>query len=123
MIGGSRFKLGLFAPNCSSGIAVTTVPERWAASWENNVALAQMADEDGIESMVPLARWKGYGGDSNLEAVTFAAMYLQVHRGSRSLGPSMLPELSPELSSPPQAATASRIVPARAVVNAKRRDR
>jgi FMNH2-dependent dimethyl sulfone monooxygenase len=74
MLGGSCFKLGLFAPNCSSGIAVTTVPERWDASWENNVALARMADEAGIEFMVPLARWKGYGGDSDFEASTLEAV-------------------------------------------------
>jgi len=54
-------QLGLFGANCSSGRTYVTLPERWVASWENNLKLAQMADEIGIECMVPIARWKGYG--------------------------------------------------------------
>ena len=39
--------------------------------------LAQMADEAGMECMVPIARWKGYGGESNpngtsWESITWA---------------------------------------------------
>ena len=78
MSNGNRFKLGLFAANCSSGMAVTTVPERWDASWESNLRLARMADEAGIEFMLPIARWRGYGGStdfegSTLETITWAA--------------------------------------------------
>ena len=77
MNGGNRLKLGLFAANCSSGTAMTTVPERWDASWESNLALAQMADGAGIEFMLPIARWRGYGGESDfqgraLETITWA---------------------------------------------------
>lgn len=71
------FKLGLFSSNCSSGMAVTKVPERWSASWDDNVRLAQIADEGGIDFMVPIARWIGYGGQTNfhegvLEPVVWA---------------------------------------------------
>src|SRR3954447_3528895 len=45
-------KLGLFGPNCSSGRSYITAPERWVTSWENNVKLAQMADDIGLECMV-----------------------------------------------------------------------
>ena len=58
----NRLNLGLFGANCSGGLAVTTVPERWDASWENNQKLARMADDAGMEFMLPLGRWKGYGG-------------------------------------------------------------
>lgn len=70
MFNGNRFKLGIFAPNCSSGMAVTKVPERWQASWENNLRLAQLADEAGIEFLLPIARWKGYGGETDFEGST-----------------------------------------------------
>ena len=40
----NKLSLGLFGANCSGGLAVTTVPERWEASWENNQKLARMAD-------------------------------------------------------------------------------
>ena len=49
MYNANRLKIGLFGPNCSSGRAVTTVPERWSGSWEDNLALARMADEAGID--------------------------------------------------------------------------
>jgi alkanesulfonate monooxygenase SsuD/methylene tetrahydromethanopterin reductase-like flavin-dependent oxidoreductase (luciferase family) len=74
----NRLKLGLFGANCSSGRAVTLVPERWSGGWEDNLRLAQMADDAGIDFMLPIGRWKGYGGDTDyqgatLETVTWAA--------------------------------------------------
>src|SRR5260221_1216032 len=67
----NRLKLGLFGANCSSGRAVTLVPERWSGSWADCLALAQMADQVGIEFMLPIGRWKGYGGDSDYQGATF----------------------------------------------------
>ena len=74
----SALKLGLFGANCSSGRAVTLVPERWSGSWQDNLRLARMADEAGFEFMLPVGRWKGYGGDTDyqgetLETITWAA--------------------------------------------------
>jgi FMNH2-dependent dimethyl sulfone monooxygenase len=73
----NRLKLGLFGANCSSGRAVTMVPERWSGGWPDCVRLAQMADRAGIEFMLPIGRWKGYGGETDyqgatLETVTWA---------------------------------------------------
>jgi dimethylsulfone monooxygenase len=67
----NKLKLGLFGANCSSGRAVTLVPERWSGSWPDCVRLAQMADEAGIEFMLPIGRWKGYGGDTDYQGATF----------------------------------------------------
>jgi alkanesulfonate monooxygenase SsuD/methylene tetrahydromethanopterin reductase-like flavin-dependent oxidoreductase (luciferase family) len=67
----NRLKLGLFGANCSSGRAVTTVPERWSGSWPDCVRLAQMADRAGIEFMLPIGRWKGYGGDTDYQGETW----------------------------------------------------
>lgn len=71
LTGGNSFKLGLFGSNCSGGLAFTTVPESWDASWENNNKLADLADRSGIECLVPVARWKGFGGRSNVNAASF----------------------------------------------------
>ena len=78
IFGPNKFKLGLFSPNCSGGMAATTVPERWTASWEDNLTLAKMADAAGIEFILPIARWTGYGGKSDfqgesLETITWSA--------------------------------------------------
>ncbi|MCA1646872.1 MAG: LLM class flavin-dependent oxidoreductase [Chloroflexi bacterium] len=58
---------------------------RWDASWANNLALARLADEIGLEALVPIARWKGYGGDSNpngssFESITWACGLLGATR-------------------------------------------
>jgi len=77
MDNGNRLKLGLFSPNCDGGLAITTVPERWRATWDNNLALARMADEAGLDFLLPIGRWRGWGGPSqfqreSLEALTWA---------------------------------------------------
>ena len=71
MYNDNAFKLGLFGANCSSGRAVTMVPERWRASWRDNLALAQMADTAGLDFLLPIGRWKGYGGDTDYQGETF----------------------------------------------------
>ena len=96
----NKLKLGLFGANCSSGRAVTMVPERWSGSWSDCLRLARMADDAGIEFMLPVGRWKGYGGDTDyqgetLETVTWAAGLLgatqtadSVRHGARAADPS-----------------------------------
>jgi FMNH2-dependent dimethyl sulfone monooxygenase len=71
MYSANKLKLGLFGANCSSGRAVTMVPERWSGSWPDCLRLAQMADEAGIEFVLPIGRWKGYGGDTDYQGETF----------------------------------------------------
>ena len=72
------FLLGTFATNCSGGMTVTKIPERWDNSFANNLRLAKMLDEAGMDFMLPIARWIGYGGETNfhgsvLETMTWAA--------------------------------------------------
>ena len=76
--GPNRFKLGIFAANAGGGLALTKVPERWPAHWPDIVSVARMADRAGIEFFLPIARWKGFGGETNsrewsFETLTFAA--------------------------------------------------
>lgn len=47
------FQLGIFSANCSGGFAATKIPERWSASWDDNVRLATLADEVGIDFYYP----------------------------------------------------------------------
>lgn len=57
---------------------MTAAPDRWTGSWEDNLRLAKIADEVGIDFLLPIARWIGYGGDTNfhesvLDPQTWAA--------------------------------------------------
>src|SRR5262249_12745279 len=49
---GNPLKLAVFCANCSSGKSYVTAPERWGASWDENVELARLADEAGVEAMI-----------------------------------------------------------------------
>jgi alkanesulfonate monooxygenase SsuD/methylene tetrahydromethanopterin reductase-like flavin-dependent oxidoreductase (luciferase family) len=78
MYNDNALKIGIFGANCSSGRSATKVPERWSASWPECLRLARMADDAGIDFMLPIGRWKGYGGVTDfhgetLETVTWAA--------------------------------------------------
>jgi FMNH2-dependent dimethyl sulfone monooxygenase len=46
-------------------MSVTKDPERWVNSWENNIRLAKLADDAGIEFLLPIARWIDYGGETD----------------------------------------------------------
>src|SRR5689334_3455893 len=67
MHSGNKLQIGLFGSNCSSGRAVTLVPERWTGNWPDNKRLAQISDDAGIDFMLPIGRWKGYGGDTDYQ--------------------------------------------------------
>lgn len=67
----NALKLGIFGANYGSGRTYATLPERWEASWDNNRRLAQMTEALGLECMIPIARWKGYGGETNPNGSNF----------------------------------------------------
>ena len=53
-------------------------PERWKATWPDNVAAAKIADEGGFDFFLPIARWAGFGGETrarewSFETFTWAA--------------------------------------------------
>ena len=78
MLNANKFKLGLFSINCDGGSASTTVDNRWRGDWPEIVSASQKADAAGLEFILPIARWRGYGGATNarhksLETLTFAA--------------------------------------------------
>ena len=77
MYNANALKIGLFGANCSSARTATLVPERWLATWADCLKLARLADDAGIDFLLPIGRWKGYGGESDfhgttLETVTWA---------------------------------------------------
>ena len=76
-----NFKLGIFASNCSGGLTASTLEDGWDASWAENLELAQMADEAGIDFLLSAARFIGHGGEKDfhgtvLETVTWTSALL-----------------------------------------------
>jgi FMNH2-dependent dimethyl sulfone monooxygenase len=69
----NRFKLGFFGMNCSCSIG-TTAPERWNAGWPETREAARLADAAGLEFLLPIARWLGYGGTTDRHGTSFETL-------------------------------------------------
>jgi FMNH2-dependent dimethyl sulfone monooxygenase len=74
MTNANRFKLGLFSINAEGGTAFTKVANRWRAEWSAIETLAQIADAAGLEFILPIARWKGYGGETSVRGASFETL-------------------------------------------------
>lgn len=71
LFGANRLKLGLFATNVSHGCAMTLAEGRFEPTWPNVRAANALADAAGFEALVPIARWKGFGGPTNFNGTCF----------------------------------------------------
>ena len=96
----NKFKLGLFCTNAIGGLAMTKVPERWDATWENNLRCTQMAEAAGLEFTLPIARWHGYRGETDtqgtsLETLTWASGLLAATSEITVFGTVHVPLISP----------------------------
>jgi FMNH2-dependent dimethyl sulfone monooxygenase len=44
----------------------STAPERWECEWDDIVEVSKLADDAGIEFVLPVGKWRGFGGPSRL---------------------------------------------------------
>ena len=94
----NKLKLGTFGTNVSNGCAITTVAERFVTTWPNTLAVAQEADRQGFEALVPVARWKGFGGETNFNGTNFETYTWAARAGP---GDARTPRSSPPRMSRP----------------------
>jgi alkanesulfonate monooxygenase SsuD/methylene tetrahydromethanopterin reductase-like flavin-dependent oxidoreductase (luciferase family) len=99
----NTLKLGFFGQNCSSGRYLTLAPERWSASWDDNVRASVLADEAGLDFLLPIGRWKGYGGatdyaGTSFETITWATGLLAVTKQIHVFGTVHAPLFHPAMA-------------------------
>jgi dimethylsulfone monooxygenase len=73
-----KLKLGLFSMNCSGGMVISNAPSSWTIDWKYHLELAKKADALGFEAYIPVARWRGVGGEmdflgENYETFSYAS--------------------------------------------------
>jgi alkanesulfonate monooxygenase SsuD/methylene tetrahydromethanopterin reductase-like flavin-dependent oxidoreductase (luciferase family) len=70
----NRLKLGVFHVNCTRG-GTPTLAEGSIdrLNWPQQVRIAQAAEAAGVEAIIPIARWRGYGGPSDFNGEQFEA--------------------------------------------------
>jgi len=96
----NRRKLGIFCLNVSGGATATLAEGHWEATWPNILEVASTADRTGIEALVPLARWRGFGGPTNFngssfETFTWAAGLAAVTQDAAVFATSHVPTIHP----------------------------
>jgi len=74
----NRMKLGVFGQNVSHGCCITLAETTFEPTYEHSVKIARKADAFGFELLVPVGRWRGFGGPTDfngtcMETYTWAA--------------------------------------------------
>ncbi|SHK35332.1 Flavin-dependent oxidoreductase, luciferase family (includes alkanesulfonate monooxygenase SsuD and methylene tetrahydromethanopterin reductase) [Pseudonocardia thermophila] len=121
LLGDQKMKLGLFGTNCSYGLIMSHAPSTYEVSWAHTKEIAQRADELGLEALVPIARWKGFGGSTNFngncfETYTWAAGIAEATERIAITATSHLPTVHPIVAAK-AATTIDRISGGRFVLN------
>src|ERR1700676_1689711 len=70
---GRKLKLGTFSTNLGGGCAITSIDGTLKADWPSTITLAKLADEMEFEALVPVGRWRGFGGVTNFNGPGFEA--------------------------------------------------
>ena len=63
--------LACFPANADRGLTFSTVPEAWKADWDDVAEACRIADRGGLDFFLPIARWRGYGGTTNVREWSF----------------------------------------------------
>jgi FMNH2-dependent dimethyl sulfone monooxygenase len=64
-------RLGTFSTNLSGGGTISKMEGLLKAEWPVTLELARLADEMQFEAIVPVGRWKGFGGETNFNGEGF----------------------------------------------------
>ncbi|SEQ33852.1 Luciferase-like monooxygenase [Arthrobacter sp. OV608] len=67
----NRLKMATFATNMRGSVTLANVEGKVQTSWEESLRLAQHADRIGLDAVIPVMRWRGFGGKWNLSDRTF----------------------------------------------------
>jgi alkanesulfonate monooxygenase SsuD/methylene tetrahydromethanopterin reductase-like flavin-dependent oxidoreductase (luciferase family) len=100
MFNDNKLKLGVFGTNCSNACAITLAETTFEPTFDHNVEIAKKLEAAGWECMVPIARWRGFGGPSNFNGVnmdtfTWAAALAAVTTKLQFFSTTHIPTLNP----------------------------
>lgn len=117
----NKMKLGVFGHNVGHGCAITLAEGHFETTWPAARAISAIADEAGLEALVPVARWRGFGGPTNFnggsfETYTWAAGLASVTEYSAIFSTSHVPTVHPIMAAK-QATTIDHISGGRFALN------
>lgn len=102
----NKMKLGIFGMNCSNGCTITHAETTFEPTYKHNLAIAQKADDLGFELLVPVGRWKGFGGTTDfngncMEVYTWAAALATQTKNIMLFSTSHVPTVHPIVAAKP----------------------
>lgn len=114
-------RLGTFSSNLSGGAAMTTIDGALEADWAQTSELARLGDEMEFEALVPVGRWRGFGGQTDFNAAGFECFTWAAGLGAQTeraglFATSHVPTIHPILAAK-QAATIDHISGGRFALN------
>lgn len=121
ILGDNPLKFAVFGVNVSHGCAISSAEGHLEVNWRETIELARAAEDAGIEGFVPVARWRGFGGETNFnhrcfESYTWAAGLAAATEKLVVFSTSHVPTIHPVLAAK-QAATIDHISNGRFVLN------
>lgn len=66
-----RLRLAVFGVNVSGGCSMTSAPGTVQVTWPETKSIALAAEAAGFDALIPVARWKGMGGQTNFNHRNF----------------------------------------------------
>ncbi|MCS6926476.1 MAG: LLM class flavin-dependent oxidoreductase, partial [Candidatus Binatia bacterium] len=96
----NKMKLGVFGQNCSYGCTISHAETTFEPTYAHSVSIAQQADALGFELLVPVGRWRGFGGSTDfngtcMETYTWAAAMATQTKHIMVFSTSHVPTLHP----------------------------
>jgi alkanesulfonate monooxygenase SsuD/methylene tetrahydromethanopterin reductase-like flavin-dependent oxidoreductase (luciferase family) len=121
ILGDNPLKFAVFGVNVSHGCAISSAEGNIEVSWPETLEIGRAAEAAGIEALVPVARWRGFGGDTNFnhrcfETYTWAAGLAAATEKLVVFSTSHVPTIHPVLAAK-QAVTIDHISGGRFVLN------
>ena len=116
-----KLKLGTFGTNLDRGCAISTIDRVLEINWPNTLELARISEEMEFEALVPIGRWRGFGGVTNFngpgfECFSWAAGIGASTRYSGIFATSHVPTIHPMMAAK-QATTIDHITGGRFALN------
>ena len=98
-----KLKLGTFCTNLSGGCTMSEAEGMLDADWPSTITLATLADKLEFEAIVPVGRWKGFGGNTDFngrgfECYTWAAGVSALTKYSGIFATSHVPTVHPVMA-------------------------
>ncbi|MSQ68089.1 MAG: LLM class flavin-dependent oxidoreductase [Gammaproteobacteria bacterium] len=99
----NRFQLAVFGSNVSHGCTISEAAGGIEVNWAESLRIARTADALGLEAVIPVCRWKGFGGPSqfnhrSFETWTWAAGLAQATTHIHVFATTAVPSIHPVLA-------------------------